>query len=149
MGSEVCLGPSVATLGVLAFSLLPLPPPPPPNRPGSWCLWGSGRWLWLLELGGLGDKELRRKRLQLEVVQKRGVLGWSLLVPELLPSETIAISRVGRTEKSRDLPSFLSSHLPHFFLPPSYKYYEGPLWGYTSAQDSPVPALWEPVRSCT
>lgn len=45
-----------------------------------------------------------------------GVLGWSLFVPELLPSETIAISRAGRTEKSRDLPSFLSSHLPHFFF---------------------------------
>lgn len=105
--------------------LLPAPchcPPPPPHRPGSWCLWGSGRWLWLLELGGLGDKELRRKRLQLEVVQERGVLGWSLLVTELLPSETIAISRVRRMEKFRDLPSFLSSHLPHFFLPPSYKY---------------------------
>lgn len=84
MGSEVCLGPLVATLGVLACS--PLPPHTPTPRPGSWCLWGSGRWLWLLELGGLGDKELRRKRLQLEVVQEHGVLGWSLLVPELLPS---------------------------------------------------------------
>ena len=42
----------------------PCAPPPPPG-PGSWCLWGSRRWLWLSELGSrLGDKELRRKRLQ-------------------------------------------------------------------------------------
>lgn len=132
------------------WGCLPAPWSPriPHLRPGSWCLWGSGRWLWLLELGGLGDKELRRKRLQLEVVQERGVLGWSLLVPELLPSENIAISRVGKMEESRDLPSFISSSLPHFLLSSSYKYYAGPLRGYTSAQGSSVPALWEPVRSC-
>lgn len=65
----------------------------PHPRPGSWCLWGSGRWLWLLELGGLGDKELRRKRLLLEVVQRGGVLGWSLSVPELFPQRPLPSAR--------------------------------------------------------
>ena len=90
--SGVCPGPLLATLGVCACSLSPTPCP----GLGSWCLWGSRRWLWLLELGGLEDKELRRKRLQLEVVQGGGVLGWSLLVPELLPQRPLPSA--GRVE---------------------------------------------------
>lgn len=53
-------------LGVIIRSLCP--------QEGSWCLWGSRRWLWLSALGGPIDKEGVGKEVAAESLRGRGSL---------------------------------------------------------------------------
>lgn len=53
-------------LGVIIRSLCP--------QEGSWCLWGSRRWLWLSALGGPIDKEGVGKEVAAESLRGHGSL---------------------------------------------------------------------------